>query len=66
MKAFTGKELVRLLREHGWQVVRIEGSQHILTKLGREETLSVPVHGSKSLKSGLVRGILKTAGILPY
>lgn len=63
MKAYTGRALIRLLQDHGWQVVRIEGSHHIMTKPGREETLSIPVHGSKTLKTGLVHGTLKTAGI---
>lgn len=63
MKAFSGRELIRLLQSHGWEVSRIEGSHHILTKSGRDETLAVPVHGNKSLKTGLVRGILKSAGI---
>lgn len=63
MKAFSGKELIRLLEEHGWRVARIEGSHHILTKPGREETLSVPVHGNRSLKAGLVHGVLKSAGV---
>jgi predicted RNA binding protein YcfA (HicA-like mRNA interferase family) len=67
LKSYSGKELIRLLRAHGWQIARIEGSHHILTKPGREETVSVPVHGSKSLKAGLVYGILRTAGInLPH
>lgn len=63
MKAYSGKELIRLLRMHGWDVVRIEGSHHILTKPGREETISVPVHANQGLKTGMVRSILKIAGI---
>lgn len=63
MKAYSGKELIRLLRSYGWEVARTEGSHHILTKPGREETISVPVHGNESLKSGLVHSILRTAGI---
>ena len=64
MKAYSGKELIRLLERHGWRVERIEGSHHIMTRRGREETLSVPVHGNRSLKIGLIKGILRTAGIL--
>lgn len=63
MKAYSGKELIRLLEEHGWRVERIESSHHIMTCLGREETLSIPVHGNSSLKIGLIKGILKAAGI---
>ena len=42
---------------------RIEGSHHIMTHPKREEALSVPVHGSHSLKIGQIKGILRTAGI---
>lgn len=65
MKAYSGKELIRLLEEHGWRVDRIEGSHHILTRAGREETISVPVHGNHSLKIGMIRAILRTAQITP-
>lgn len=63
MKTYTGKELVSLLKKHGWNIARIEGSHHILIKPGREEVISVPVHGNSDLKIGLVHNILKTAGI---
>jgi len=63
LKAYSGKELIRLLERHGWRVERIEGSHHIMTRPGREETLSVPVHGNRSLKIGLIKGILKAAGV---
>ena len=65
MKAYSGKELVRLLQDHGWQVARIEGSHHIMTHPQYEETLSIPVHGSQSLKIGLIREILRITGISP-
>jgi predicted RNase H-like HicB family nuclease len=54
-----------LLEEHGWRVERIEGSHHIMTRPDREETISVPVHGSHSLKIGMIRAILRTAQITP-
>jgi len=63
MKTYTGKELIRLLEKHGWEIVRIEGSHHMLTKPGCEAVISVPVHGSNDLKIGLTRHILKLAGI---
>jgi predicted RNA binding protein YcfA (HicA-like mRNA interferase family) len=63
MKAYTGRELIRLLRQHGWEVTRIECSHHILSKPGREEVISVPVHGSQALKIGLLHQVLRIAGI---
>jgi predicted RNA binding protein YcfA (HicA-like mRNA interferase family) len=46
----TGKEMVKLLRERGWELDRISGSHYILVK--GNKTLSVPVHGKKDLKKG--------------
>ena len=59
----TGKELGRLLERHGWILSRINGSHHIYSKTGSKVRLSVPIHGSKPLKIGLVHHLLKLAGI---
>jgi len=42
---------------------RIEGSHHILVKEGAEEILVVPVHGTKPIKVGLLKGLIKDAGL---
>jgi len=57
----TGKEMVKLLREHGWEVDRISGSHYILVK--GDKTLSVPVHGKRDLKKGLQQALSKEGGI---
>ena len=57
----TGKEMVKLLKEYGWEVDRISGSHHIMIK-GRK-TLSVPVHGKKDLKKGIQQALLKEGGL---
>lgn len=63
MKQVSGREIVRLLERTGWTLVRSNGRHHILTKAGLRERLSVPVHGSRSLKLGLLRAIMKIAGL---
>lgn len=63
MKSLTGREMLRLLREHGWQVVRIRGSHHILNKKNAKVILTVPVHGNKTLRKGTQEFLLKQAGI---
>ncbi len=47
----TGKQLIRLLKQNGWELERIQGSHHIMVKGAK--TLSVPVHGNKDLGKGL-------------
>ena len=63
MKPVSGKELARLLERHGWTLLRIHGSHHIYGKLGGIVRLSVPIHGNKPLKIGLLKHLLKMAGI---
>jgi predicted RNA binding protein YcfA (HicA-like mRNA interferase family) len=57
----TGKEMVKLLRERGWELDRISGSHYILVK--GNKTLSVPVHGKKDLKKGIQQALLKEGGL---
>ena len=45
------KDLLKLLKQNGWEVKRIHGSHHILEKDGQIET--VPVHG-KDVPTGLL------------
>lgn len=63
MKAISGKELARLLERNGWVLLRIHGSHHIYGKQGSIVRISVPIHGNKLLKIGLLRHLLKTAGL---
>jgi predicted RNA binding protein YcfA (HicA-like mRNA interferase family) len=57
----SGKQLIKLLQEKGWQEDRIEGSHHILIR--GTKTLSVPVHGSKDIGKGLLHALMKQGGI---
>ena len=61
MKSVSGKELARVLERHGWQLLRVNGSHHIYGKPGSIVRLSVPIHGSQPLKTGLLRHLLKMA-----
>lgn len=61
MKSVPGKELARVLERHGWTLLRIHGSHHIYGKTGSVVRVSIPIHGSKPLKIGLLRHLLKMA-----
>jgi predicted RNA binding protein YcfA (HicA-like mRNA interferase family) len=61
LKAISGKTLARLLERRGWQLLRISGSHHIFGKPGSVVRLSVPIHGSRPLKAGLLRHLAKLA-----
>lgn len=54
------KDLLKLLKSNGWQVVRIQGSHHVLQKGGKTEV--IPIHG-KDVPKGLLNAILKRTGL---
>jgi predicted RNA binding protein YcfA (HicA-like mRNA interferase family) len=55
--------MCRALERHGWSLDRIKSSHHIYKKTGHAAVISVPVHGNKTLKTGLQRGLMKQAGL---
>ncbi len=63
MKSISGKRLCSLLDKNGWLLKAVRGSHHVYMKPGRKERISVPVHGGKDLKRGLLSAALKIAGI---
>lgn len=54
------KDLLKLLLDNGWTLVRIKGSHHIVEKNGQIET--IPIHG-KDVPIGLLNKILKRMGL---
>ena len=62
MKAVSGRDLARLVEAKGWVLQRVHGSHHY-ARSGSVVRLSIPIHGSKPLKIGLQRHLMKLAGI---
>jgi predicted RNA binding protein YcfA (HicA-like mRNA interferase family) len=63
VKSVAGKELARAVERHGWQLVRVHGSHHIYGKPCSVVRLSIPIPGNNPLKVGLLRHLLKMAGL---
>jgi len=63
MKSISGKKFAKLLASKGWILLRINGSHHIYGKSGNSLRISVPIHGNKALKMGLLKHFLKVSGI---
>lgn len=59
----SGRDLARLVERHGWQLLRVKGNHHIYGKAGSIVRLSIPIHGNRPLKTGLLRHLLKAAEI---
>jgi predicted RNA binding protein YcfA (HicA-like mRNA interferase family) len=48
MKSLSGREFARIIERRGWTLLRVSGS-------------SIPIHGNKPLKTGLLRHLAKLA-----
>jgi len=51
----NGKQVLKILKERGWEILRVNGSHHRLGK-GNART-TVPVHGKRDLGTGLIKAI---------
>jgi predicted RNA binding protein YcfA (HicA-like mRNA interferase family) len=59
----SGKDLVKMYKEHGWLLDRVKGSHHIMVNPSTGETIPIPVHSNRSLKKGLERALVKKLGV---
>ena len=56
-------ELVKLLEQNGFKVVKEKGSIRYYGKQGCDRLVRVDYHGSKEVPTGTCHAILKAAGI---
>lgn len=63
MTSISGRAFARLVERRGWVLLRVNGSHHIYGKPGSVVRLSIPIHGNSALKIGLLRHLMKAAGI---
>ncbi len=60
--AVTGSQLIKALRELGFEVIRIKGSHHFLRHADGRCTV-VPVHRRESIGPGLLAQIIRDCEI---
>jgi predicted RNA binding protein YcfA (HicA-like mRNA interferase family) len=63
MKALSGRDFARLVERRDWTLLRVKGSHHIYGKPGSIVRLTIPIHGNRPLKIGLLRHLAKLAEI---
>ena len=56
-----GKTVIKLLKQNGWDILRISGSHYRLGKDNLRTT--VPVHGKRDLGKGLLAEIERQTGV---
>jgi predicted RNA binding protein YcfA (HicA-like mRNA interferase family) len=59
----TFNELVRLIENAGFQLLREKGSVRYYRKAGWPRLIRIDYHGSKEIPSGTCHAILKAAGL---
>jgi predicted RNA binding protein YcfA (HicA-like mRNA interferase family) len=60
----TGKELLKQLQRHGFIVVRVRGSHHVVQHSDGRHSV-VPVHAGEVIGPGLLRKILNQTELSP-
>jgi predicted RNA binding protein YcfA (HicA-like mRNA interferase family) len=60
LPGLKGKELIRILKNHGFELVRTRGSHHSMRHADGRYTV-VPVHAGETIGVGLLLKILKDA-----
>jgi len=63
VKQVSGRELAQAIQRRGWTLARVHGSHHVFTMAGRRERIVIPIHGNQPLKKGLLRALMKIAGL---
>ncbi|RQT68089.1 MULTISPECIES: type II toxin-antitoxin system HicA family toxin [Burkholderia cepacia complex] len=58
----SSSELIRMLKDDGWRLVRVNGSHHHFKHPTKPGLVTVP-HPNKDLPIGTTKSILKTAGL---
>jgi len=63
LRVFSGKELCRLLSQHGFQQVRQRGSHVVMQKQTEASTVTVPVPMHDEIRIGTLQSIIRQSGL---
>jgi predicted RNA binding protein YcfA (HicA-like mRNA interferase family) len=63
LKIFSGKEVCKILADHGFIEVRQKGSHIIMQKKTESSTITVPVPNHFEIRIGTLQSIIRQSGI---
>ena len=63
LRVFSGREVCRLLAEHGFAEVRQRGSHIVMQRRSGDTTVTVPVPDHKELRLGTLMSIIRQSGL---
>ncbi len=61
LRTLSGREVCRILNEHGFAEVRRRGSHVVMQQRTEDSTVPVPIHNE--LKTGTLRSIIRQSGL---
>ena len=61
LPVLSGRDVVRVLQQFEWAMVRQSDSHMIMVKDGKDVTLSVPDH--RKVAKGTMRSLIRSAGL---
>jgi len=61
MKCYSSREILKILQQDGWYIVKINGSHHQLKHPVKQGKVTVP-HPKKDIPAETAKSILKQAG----
>jgi len=63
LRVLSGREVCKILSEHGFEQVRQKGSHILMQKREKDTTITVPVPDHSELRIGTLLGIIKQSGL---
>ncbi len=63
LRVLSGREVCRILSEHGFAEVRRRGSHVVMQQRTADSTVTVPVPIHDELKTGTLRSIIRQSGL---
>jgi len=63
LRVLSGKQVCKILSQHGFENVRRKGSHIIMQKREGQTTITVPVPDHEELRIGTLLGIIRQSGL---
>ena len=60
---FSGKDICRILEQHGFKIVRQRGSHAVMQKRDGVSTITVPVPMHRGVRIGTLSSIIRQSGL---
>lgn len=63
LRILLGRDVCKILTQHGFQKVRQKGSHIIMQKQQGNSTITIPIPDHDEIKTGTLTGIIRQSGL---